>query len=137
MRIPVQTDKTGYSGEGYIDISNNSLFKVSVDIPSNQYYKITVKHCADGHKENPLLFNGAKVMDIYSEAGNWTETTVNGIFLEKGENEITLGEGWSWFSLDSILIENGEPLSEEIYENITQELCNPNANKKTKRFINI
>lgn len=134
MRIPVQTDKTGYSGEGYIDINNNSLFKVSVDIPSNQYYKITVKHCADGHKENPLLFNGAKVMNIYSEAGNWAETTVNGIFLEKGENEITLGEGWSWFSLDSILIENGEPLSEEIYENITKELCNPNANKKTKKI---
>ncbi|MDE6579305.1 MAG: hypothetical protein K2K41_02080 [Ruminiclostridium sp.] len=133
-RATVKTDKTGYSGSGYIDIVDNRTFKLSVDIPSSQYYKITVRHCADDHKENPLLFNGAKVMDIYSEAGDWAETTVNGIFLEKGSNKITLGEGWSWFSIDSILIENGEPLSDEIYENVTRELCNPNANKKTKKI---
>ena len=117
-----------------MDIVDNRTFKLKVDIPSSQYYKITVRHCADGHKENPLLFNGAKVMDIYSEAGDWIETTVNGIFLEKGTNEITLGDGWSWFSIDSVLIENGEPLSDEIYENVTAELCNPNANKKTKKI---
>ncbi len=133
-RLSVQTDKTGYSGRGYIDITNNKALKVNVDIPANQYYKITVRHCAEGHKENPLLFNDAKVMDIYSEAGDWAETTVNGIFLEKGSNEITLGDGWSWFSLDSVLIEKGEPLSDEIYENVTKELCNPNANKKTKKI---
>ncbi|MDE7192875.1 MAG: hypothetical protein K2O14_02790, partial [Oscillospiraceae bacterium] len=132
--IPVKTDIAGYGGDGYIDITDNELFKLNVDIPASQYYKITVRHCAGGHKENPLLFNGSKVMDIYSEAGDWVETTVNGIFLEKGLNEITLGAGWSWFSLDSILIENGEPLSDEIYRNVTQELCNPNANEKTKRI---
>lgn len=130
----VKTDIAGYSGSGYIDITDNRVFKYSVDIPASQYYKITVRHCAEGHKENPLLFNGAKVMDIYSEAGDWAETTVNGIFLEEGENKITLGAGWSWFSLDSILIEKGEPLGDEIYQNVTLELCNPNANKKTKKI---
>lgn len=133
-RATVLTDKSDYSGDGYINISDNRSFKLNVEIPSNQYYKITVRHCADDHKENPLLFNGAKVMDIYSEAGDWAETTVNGIFLEKGTNEITLGAGWSWFSIDSILIENGEPLSNEIYENVTAELSNPNVNKKTKKI---
>ncbi len=132
--ISVKTDIAGYGGDGYIDITDNELFKLNVDIPTSQYYKITVRHCAGGHKENPLLFNGSKVMDIYSEAGDWVETTVNGIFLEKGLYEITLGAGWSWFSLDSVLIENGEPLSDEIYRNVTQELCNPNANEKTKRI---
>ncbi len=132
--IPVKTDMKGFSGDGYIDITDNEQLKLSVDIPASQYYKITVRHCAGGHKENPLLFNGAKVMDIYSEAGDWVETTVNGIFLEKGKNEITLGAGWSWFSLDSILVENGEPLSDELYQNIAPEPCNPNANEKTKKI---
>ena len=130
----VLTDVKGYSGSGYIDITNNRTLKFTVDIPASQYYKITVRHRSDGHKENPLLFNGAKVMDIYSEAGGWAETTVNGIYLEEGENVVTLGEGWSWFSFDSLLIEKGEAMSEEIYQNVTSELCNPNANKKTKKI---
>jgi len=132
--ISVKTDKPGYSGSGYIDISDNASLKLSVDIPASQYYKITVRHCADSHKENPLLFNGVRTMDIYSENGGWTETSVNGIFLEKGQNKITLGDGWSWFSLDSILIEKGEPLSEEIYSGVDENLCNPNANEKTKKI---
>ena len=130
----VLTDVKGYSGSGYIDITNNRALKFTVDIPTSQYYKITVRHRSDGHKENPLLFNGAKVMDIYSEAGDWAETTVNGIYLEEGENIVTLGEGWSWFSFDSLLIEKGEAMSDEIYQNVTDELCNPNANKKTKKI---
>lgn len=132
--IPVQTDIKGYSGSGYIDITDNKLFKLNIDIPASQHYKITVRHCAGGHKENPLLFNGTKVMDINSEAGDWVETTVNGIFLEKGSNEVTLGDGWSWFSLDSILVENGETISDEIYLDTAKTLCNPNANKKTNNI---
>ncbi|MCH5193318.1 MAG: hypothetical protein J1F11_05100 [Oscillospiraceae bacterium] len=130
--IALKTDVPGYSGKGYIDISDNTAFSMSVDIPASQYYKITVRHCAGSHKENPLLFNGMKALDIYSEEGDWQETSADGIFLEKGENRITLGEGWSWFSLDSIAIENGEPLNDDIYGSVTDTLCNPNADLKTQ-----
>lgn len=132
--ISVKTEKAGYSGTGYIDISDNTAFCMSIDIPASQYYKITVRHCAGSHKENPLLFNGLKAMDIYSEEGDWTETTVNGIFLEKGENKITLGAGWSWFSLDSITIEKGEALHDDIYQSVCETLCNPYANLKTQNI---
>lgn len=132
--ITLKTEKKGYFGDGYIDISDNTAFLLTVDIPASQYYKITVRHCAGSHKENPLLFNGLKAMDIYSENGDWVDTTVDGIFLEKGENKITLGAGWSWFSLDSIRIENGEPLSDDIYDGIDDTLCNPYANLKTQNI---
>ncbi len=132
--VDLRTDKTGFSGEGYIDISDNTAFIMSVNIPASQYYKITVRHCAGSHKENPLLFNGLKAMDIISENGDWVESTVDGIFLEKGENKITLGQGWSWFSLDSIRIENGEPISDSIYDGIDDTLCNPYANLKTQNI---
>lgn len=132
--VVLKTDKAGYSGEGYVDISDNKAFSVTVDIPASQYYKITVRHCAGSHKENPLIFNGLKAMDIVSENGDWVETTVNGIFLEKGSNKITLGDGWSWFSLDSIRIENGEPISDSIYDGIDDTLCNPYADLKTQNI---
>lgn len=132
--VTLKTDKKGYSGEGYIDISDNTAFELSVDIPASQYYKITVRHCAGSHKENPLLFNGIKVMDIVSENGDWVENTMDGVFLEKGKNKVTLGDGWSWFSIDSIRIENGESISDSIYEGIDDTLCNPYANLKTQNI---
>lgn len=132
--VAVKTDAKGYSGDGYVDISDNTQFRLTADIPSSQYYKLTVTHRAGSHKENPLIFNGLKAMDIYSENDDWQQTTVDGIFLEKGENIITLGEGWSWFSLDAILIENGEALSDAVYENAAETLCNPYANLKTQNI---
>lgn len=132
--VTVRTDRAGYSGSGYVDITDNSGFAMSVEIPSSQFYKITVRHRADSHKENPLLFNGKKAFDIYSENGDWTETVVDGIFLKNGKNKITLGEVRSWFSMDSILIENGETLSDDIYGGAAEKLCNPSANDKTRRI---
>lgn len=124
----------GYSGKGYVDITDNSEFKITVEIPSNQFYKITVRHRADGHKENELRFNGKKVFDIYSEAGDWVESTVDGVFLEKGTNTITLGSGWSWFSLDSIKIENGSSLDDGLYTGMAETLSNKYANLKTQNI---
>lgn len=132
--VVVLADYPGFSGDGYVSISNNADFKLTVDIPASQYYKLTVRHQAGSHKENPLMFNGSKVMNINSEAGDWQDSTADGIFLEKGENTITLGEGWSYFSIDSIKIENGEPLSDSLYENVTGTLCNPYANLKTQNI---
>lgn len=132
--VSIQTSKEGYSGSGHVDITNNSAFKMTVDIPSNQYYKITIRHSAGSHKENAIMFNGLKVMWLVSEDGAWQETTVDGIFLEKGENVVTLGEGWSWFSIDSIAIENGSPISDDIYNGVTETLSNPYANLKTQNI---
>lgn len=132
--ITFSTNTTGYTGKGYIDISDNKAFSLSVELPASQYYRITVRHCAGSHKENPLLFNGVKVLDIISENGGWAETTVDGIYLEKDKNTITLGEGWSWFSLDSIRIENSEALSDEIYSRIDDTISNPYANLKTQNI---
>lgn len=132
--VTVKTDRAGYSGSGYVDISDNAGFHLGVDIPASQFYKITVRHCADGHKENALLFNGLKALDIYSDSGDWAESEINGIFLEKGYNEITLGSGWSWFSLDSILIENGESISDDVYGGVSDTLSNPYANLKTQNI---
>lgn len=130
----VNNDYAGFSGEGFVSVTNNNGFSLTVDIPTSQYYKLTVVHRADSHKENPLMFNGNKVMDIYSEEGDWQTTTADGIFLEAGENKITLGEGWSWFSIDYIKIENGEALSNDIYENVSETLSNPYANLKTQNI---
>ena len=132
--VTFSTNTTGYTGKGYIDISDNKAFSLSVELPASQYYRITVRHCAGGHKDNPLLFNGVKMLDIRSENGGWAETTVDGIYLEEGKNTITLGEGWSWFSLDSILIENSGELSDEIYSGIDDTLSNPYANLKTQNI---
>ncbi len=121
------------SSEGmYVDISDNKAFAVSVTLPASQFYKITIAHRAGSHKENPILFNGTKVCDVYSEKGEWIISEYDGIYLEKGENAITLGEGWSWFSLDYIRIQSGNTIEEEFYRGQDLLLTNPYANLKTQ-----
>ena len=122
------------SGESYTDISDNTAFSLTVDIPASQYYSISVVHKASGHKENPLLFNGEKVMDIVSESGDWQTSTADGIFLNKGTNTITLGSGWSYFSIDKISVKNGESISDSIYSSVTPTLSNKYANLKTQNI---
>ena len=130
----VKTDKGGYSGEGYVDISDNSGILIPVDVPSTQFYKITVRHRADGHKENELLVNGKKAFDIVSEEGDWAETVADGVFIEKGHSEITLGSGWSWFSIDCVEIENGSSIDDKLYTGMSETLTNEYANLKTQNI---
>ena len=125
--VVLSTSKAGFSGEGYVDISNNPNFELKITVPTSQFYKITVRHCADSHKENPLTINGQTVMNIYSEKGDWTETVVDGIYIAKGENTVSLGSGWSYFSLDSIKIENGDAMNDDIYTRQADTLVNPYA----------
>ena len=132
--VTVKTDKSGYSGDGYVDISDNAGFKLAVDIPSNQFYKITVRNCAGDHKENVILFNGKKALSIYSEAGDWAEAEADGVYLEAGENVITVGSGWSWFSIDCIEIENGESIDDSLYSGMNETLSNEYANLKTQNI---
>lgn len=131
--VSAECSVQGYSGTGFAMIRSNADFKIVVDIPASQHYTVTAVHRADGYKENPLLINGAKVMSMVSEM-EWKSTKAENIFLEKGINEITLGEGWSWFNLDSIMIENGASLSDDLYSGISDSLSNKNANAKTRRI---
>ncbi len=106
---------SGYLGTGYAKICSNVDFKLRVDISASQHYTITAVHRADDYKENPLLIGGAKVMSIIS-GKDWKSTTAENIFLEKGENVITLGD--------------------EIYGGISESLSNKNTNAKTQRIYN-
>lgn len=132
--VNIKSDKKDSSGGKYADISDNNGFKLTVDIPSDQFYKITVRHCAGSHKENEILFNGAKVMTVYSEEGDWIETEADGVFLKKGKNTITLGSGWSWFAIDKIEIENGESIDDSLYTGMSETLSNKYANLKTQNI---
>lgn len=122
------------SGGSYVDISDNKAFSLTVNLPASQVYKISVCHKAGSHKENPIKFNGAKVCDVYSDEGDWIVSEYDGIFLNEGENVITIGDGWSWFSMDYITIENGSGQSDDIYNIEHKTLSNKYANLKTQNI---
>ena len=73
-------------------------------------------------------------MNIVSEDGDWQKSTVDGIFIKEGNGSITLGDGWSWFSIDYILIEEGSTINNSVYDPKDKQLSNPNANEKTKNL---
>ena len=130
--ISIQTNESVCSGNGYVDISDNSDFLLKINIPKSAHYRVTVCHKAKSHKENVLMINDESAMKIISEDGDWKKDKVDGIFIKEGDGSITLGEGWSWFSIDYILIEEGSTISDSIYTPKDTELSNLNANEKNK-----
>ncbi len=132
--VQLESALKGYTGEGYASISDNKAFHLTVDIPASQYYKVTVRHSAGSHKENALIINGQNIVNVVSEQGDWVETVVDGVYIEEGTIHITFGDGWSWFYLDSITIENGQCYDGKAYEEVTTTLSNPYANLKTQNI---
>lgn len=128
-----------YSGTGYatgFTQSNNNSWSVQVDIPVSQHYTFIIRNAADSYKENYLLINGNQVAKIVSTGdGAWHEAVIEGVYLEAGTTTISIGEFWGWFDLDYIIIKDGSPVSDSVYENATATLANPNANEKTRRIM--
>lgn len=132
--MTVKTDDSCSDG-AFVSISSNNGYSLSINLPSTQYYKVTVSTKADSHKENSLLINGEKVMNVISEAGDWQQVSADGIFLTEGENIISLGDGWSWFSMDYITIENSASIPDSLYAGVDNStLVNPYANLKTQNI---
>ncbi|HPU62892.1 MAG TPA: glycosyl hydrolase [Mobilitalea sp.] len=137
--VRAATSRPGYSGTGYatgFTQSNNNYWSVQVDIPVSQHYTFIIRNAADSYKENYLLINGKQAAKIISTGdGAWHEAVIEGIYLEAGTTTISIGEFWGWFDLDYIIIEDGSPVSDSVYENATSTLANPNANEKTRRIM--
>ena len=132
--VSAKTSTAGYSGKGYVDVTDNGGFKIKIRVPASQFYKVTVRHTAGSHKENDFMFNGKKGFTVISEAGDWVEMSFDGIYLEKGIVSITLGSGWSWFSVDYIEIQNGSSVSDSVYKGASETLSNEYANLKTQNI---
>ena len=138
----------GYNGDGFIALSPYETVTLSVYVPSTQYYSLTVYMCAfdtgidvivgEGadYSGDTAVYNGVSKGAVYIEDVTiFSPFTINGLYLKKGDNTITLQCVSGTAYMDQVVIANGRSVTDGFYSMNTTPL-NPNADSRTVKIMN-
>ena len=139
----------GYNGDGFITLNPYETVTMTVYAPSTQYYSVTVYMCAFGtgidviaggsgadYTKSPQKYDGVSKGTIYIEdVTNFAPFTLNGIYLKKGDNIITLQCVSGTAYMDQVVIANGRSVTDSFYTMKTTPI-NPNCDARTVKIMN-
>ena len=109
--------------------------EVTVTVPEDGLYDIIVRTATigGGTKVNEVNANGQHVGDI-TNSGSWSDEVVPYVWLEAGENTVSVTANYGWIAVDSFSIRRAAPLPADVYE-VKPTLINPNATDSAKRLM--
>ena len=109
--------------------------EVIVTVPEDGLYDIIVRTAVvgGGTKVNEVNANGQHVGDI-TNSGSWSDEVVPYVWLEAGENTVSVTTSYGWIAVDSFSIRRAAPLPADVYE-VKPTLINPNATDSAKRLM--
>lgn len=140
----------GYTGEGYVQLDTHGYATFTVHVPTTQYYKLTIYMCAfdmgldvivGGEKVTVLnggydTFDGVSKGVIYAaDVTRFTGFSLDGIYLKKGDNVITLQSVYGLVYMDMVKLESGRSVSSSFYS-MSNSPINPNADINTVKTMN-
>ena len=138
---------TGFNGDGFVCLSDHEYVSVPIEVPTSQYYDITVRLCSNGTKVAVMVggdkavkspdgdydtLDGIAAGAVYSGTGNEFEPcTLSGVYLSKGENKLTLQVISGTAYIDEMTVKNGSTVQKLVYE-VSNSPVDPNASLNTK-----
>ena len=126
--------KHSASGSRSVRFSDSSCtWSQTVTVSESGYYKIKLYSRGEGsNKINNLSVNGSNAGTFSSANGSaYKASTVNGIYLKKGQNTVKITMSWGYFSLDYITIEK---MSSSNAYTAAENLVDPYASQSTQRL---
>ena len=144
-----RTALNGYSGDGYVQLPAGEYTTVTVTVPTSQHYKISFDVCSASTKLQLIVGgdgvatgdhgydapDGAAVGAYYiDESVAFNSFSLNGVFLQAGENKLTLLclEGFAY--IDSFSVERGKTVSDSYYQT-NSTLVDEDASTGTVRIM--
>ena len=106
----VKTETKGFSGEGYVDLKDNSATIPSVtlkaDVAEAGKFELRIGYCAPyGTKRATISVNGEQKGEaVFEECENFQEVSFGKVDFQKGENTITINSTWGYTLIDYISI---------------------------------
>lgn len=132
----VATSHKGFSGTGYVTGFDNdgdkAVFKFTPAKEGN--YQLYICYSApNGTKNNTVYVNDTNQGSIvFTSNSKFKELTIGKIWLNAGENTITILKDWGWFELDYIRIDS--ELQATAW-NISKNPVNSNTSAETKSLL--
>lgn len=132
----VATSHKGFSGTGYVTGFDNDgdkvVFKITPEKEGN--FQLYICYSApNGTKNNTVYVNDTNQGSIvFTSSSKFKELTVGKIWLNAGENTITILKDWGWFELDYIRIDTEQQATAW---NISKNPVNTNASAEAKSLL--
>lgn len=131
--------RKGFSGDGYVTGfygGSADLLEISLEIETNQHYDITICAASDVQITNHIEVNGKKLQDFSIQGdGNFTRITFYGIYMNEGNNKITVKSGNENFDLDYLEVTNNETIYDTSFE-LPEEPANPDISAEASELLN-
>src|SRR5918993_759409 len=131
------TQRTGYSGTGYVTGFDTDGDKVTltVDLNTAGVYNVYIRYAAPfGEKYNFVYANNVNLGTVhFAPSDTFRETLVGKIYLDKGSNTIAIVKEWGYFELDNIRLE--KTVRSEI-DHIATNLVVPNPTSQASALYN-
>ena len=110
--------------------------QVVISVPQAGHYDVIVRQASagGGRKINPVEVNGQNVGDITSPDAKWSDGVVAYVWLEAGENTVSVLTSYGWINVDYIGVRQSEPIPADVYD-VEPTLINPNATKEARQLM--
>lgn len=126
--------RKGFSGTGYITGfygGSADFMDITVELSANQHYDITICVAADTEVTNSIKVNDNQLQDFNIKSdGIFTKITFYGIYMNKGENKITVKSGTENFDFDYIEIINNNSIYDTEFE-LSESASNQSSSSET------
>ncbi len=142
--ISVEAESGEMLGSAHVSAKGNTVIgfnragdgvSVTVTVPEAGPYDVTVYASSlGGSKTNTVCANGMNVGDIVNKSAETTAEVVPYVWLDEGENVISVVSSWGYIAVDRFTITPSAPLPADLYD-VEPTLSNPNATDETKRLM--
>lgn len=137
--LRVEKKKDNFSGGGYLTgFPSDGSVSVTFDVnaPSNQHYDLSFNIASENETECRILLNGKQLTTFRTvKGGKFNQITVHGVFLVKGDSEITISPVKGNICLDYLKLTDSASLGSISYD-ADGIPSNENAGKAAREVMN-
>jgi len=134
----VENSLDGFSGTGYAAGFENEgdALEFTVTIKETGFYDLNfiTSTGKNGYKENYVFVNGENAGIVAANSEDFTDSVIERMYFEAGENKILYEKYWGWMYLDRLEVVKSPPQDPEIF-NVSPNLVNANASDSAKRLM--
>lgn len=135
--VKKDTTRSGFSGTGYatgFQKEGEDSCTFSINISDTGFYDLDFRAAAGDHKENRVFVDGESMGVIVYEKGDYTDSSIERVYLESGKHDVKVESYWGYIDLDKLTVATSAPIPDDFYD-VNAKLINPNANENTKRLM--
>lgn len=133
-KAKISDEREGFKGKGYVTgIAAQSDWELSFDLPTKQYYNISITVAADEIVQNGIAVNGEKISEFTTDgSGEFQTISFNNIMLDKGVTKISIVPENGVLDVDYAEITASEDISKLSQTLKAPALVNKNADYNAK-----